>query len=82
VIIFCYPRVSGDNVHENCCQGVQRHPLTYVGMSCHTGAKAICRGKVTSLKRQTGYKMDRLTDIQAHLMGIQAHLSDGLSDGP
>jgi len=29
---------------------------------------------------QTGYKMDRLTNIQAHLMGIQARLSDG--DGP
>jgi len=31
---------------------------------------------------QTGYKIARLTDIQAHLMGIQARLSDGLSDGP
>jgi hypothetical protein len=27
---LCYLRVSGIYVHENCCLGVQRHPLTYV----------------------------------------------------
>jgi hypothetical protein len=27
---FCYLGVSGVYVHENCCLGVQRHPLTYV----------------------------------------------------
>lgn len=28
---FCYLRDSRVYVHENCCLGVQRHPLTYVG---------------------------------------------------
>jgi hypothetical protein len=28
---FCYLRDSGVYVHESCCLGNQRHPLTYVG---------------------------------------------------
>ena len=28
---FCYLRDSGVYVHESCCPGNQRHPLTYVG---------------------------------------------------
>src|ERR1700734_3006664 len=28
---FCYLRDSNIYVHESCCLGYQRHPLTYVG---------------------------------------------------
>src|SRR5580700_7847827 len=28
---FCYLRESSVYVHESCCLGYQRHPLTYVG---------------------------------------------------
>ena len=27
----CYLRDSGLDIHENCCRGAERHPLTYVG---------------------------------------------------
>ena len=29
---FCYLRDSSVYVHESCCLGNQRHPLTYVGL--------------------------------------------------